>query len=171
MNQNICLFLIAVLMSCSHKTAHAPASDTRATPPPRPEASAPPSSEQISFHGADSVARNAAIPPNQPDFAIVPSTSTGASQNPPAKSDGLANRKVLSRPKMDDNTQKTGKVVVEVCVDSQGNVISADYTMRGSTTNDPELIHKAIEWARQCKFEPSPVEQQCGNMTFNFQLK
>ena len=82
----------------------------------------------------------------------------------------LGNRKV-SRPKMVDNTQKTGKVVVEVCVDSQGNVISADYTMRGSTTNDSELRSKAITWARQHRFAPSTSAKECGTITFNFQVK
>ncbi|MCC7505998.1 MAG: toll/interleukin-1 receptor domain-containing protein [Saprospiraceae bacterium] len=84
---------------------------------------------------------------------------------------GLSNRKMVSRPKMVDNTQKIGRVVVEVCVDGQGNVVSADYTFRGSTTTDSELRSKAISWARQYKFEPSSIEKQCGTLTFNFQLK
>lgn len=82
----------------------------------------------------------------------------------------LGNRKV-SRPKMVDNTQKTGKVVVEVCVDGQGNVVSADYTMRGSTTTDSELRSKAITWARQHKFAPSTSAKECGTITFNFLVK
>ena len=84
---------------------------------------------------------------------------------------GLSGRKVLSRPRITDSPQREGRVVVEVCVDSKGNVISANYTMRGSTTNDSELRSKAISWARQYKFEPSSIERQCGIITFNFQLK
>ncbi|MBK8556419.1 MAG: hypothetical protein IPL65_11915 [Lewinellaceae bacterium] len=84
---------------------------------------------------------------------------------------GLAGRKLVSRPRMADNSQKTGKIMVMVCVDSGGNVISADYTLSGSTTNDGELRNKAIQWAKQHKFGISNVEKECGTFAFNFQLQ
>ena len=40
---------------------------------------------------------------------------------------------------MSDNSQKTGKVSVQVCVDSNGDVSSADYTQKGSDTADGQL--------------------------------
>lgn len=82
----------------------------------------------------------------------------------------LGNRKV-TRPRMVDDTQKTGKVVISVCVDAAGNVTSAEYTMRGSTTNDGELRQKALTWAKQHKFERISAAQQCGDILFNFQVK
>ncbi len=84
---------------------------------------------------------------------------------------GLSGRKLVGRPKMVDNTQKTGKVVVQVCVDGSGNVISADYTLTGSTTNDSELRAKAISWAKQHKFAASNNAKECGTIAFNFQVK
>lgn len=85
--------------------------------------------------------------------------------------DELAARPVVARPKMTDQTQKTGKVVVKVCVDAAGKVVSADYTQRGSTTNDPELRAKAVAWAKEYQFAPTEQAKQCGEIVFNFSWK
>jgi TonB family protein len=84
---------------------------------------------------------------------------------------GLGGRKVTQRGRVNDTSQKSGKVVVEVCVDTEGNVVSADYTQRGSTTSDSELRSKAISAAKQFRFAPSQSSKECGTITFNFQLK
>jgi outer membrane biosynthesis protein TonB len=84
---------------------------------------------------------------------------------------GLSGRKLVSRPTMADNTQKTGVVMVEVCVDASGRVISANYTLRNSTTNDSELRSKAVQWAKQHRFAASSKEKECGTFAFNFKLK
>ena len=67
--------------------------------------------------------------------------------------------------------QKSGKVVIEVCVNSSGTVVSADYTQRGSTTSDSELKSKALQAAKGYRFASSSADQQCGTITFNFTLK
>ena len=84
---------------------------------------------------------------------------------------GLNGRAVRKRGAINDTSQKQGKVVIEVCVDSDGNVISAAYTERGSTTKDVELRDKALASARAYKFAASANAKQCGTITFNFQLK
>jgi outer membrane biosynthesis protein TonB len=89
----------------------------------------------------------------------------------PSIGGGLAGRKVLSRPQMIDNTQKTGTVILSVCVDSEGNVIEAEYTQRGSSTPDGELRNKAIRWAKQHRFVPSAREKECGTFEFSFRVQ
>ena len=89
----------------------------------------------------------------------------------PSIGGGLGGRAVRQRGPINDNSQKQGKVVIEVCVDSGGNVISADYTQRGSTTSDSELRNKALSAARAYKFAASGSAKECGTITFNFQLK
>jgi len=84
---------------------------------------------------------------------------------------GLAGRKVIDRPVMKDNTQKIGVIMLSVCVDGDGNVIKADYTLRGSTTNDGELRSKAIQWAKQHRFAPSAREKECGTFAFSFRVQ
>lgn len=72
---------------------------------------------------------------------------------------GLAGRAVISRRKIGASPQKQGKVVIEVCVDNSGHVVSAYYTPRGSTTSDSELQTMAISAAQTYKFAP-PLTQK-----------
>lgn len=85
--------------------------------------------------------------------------------------DGLGGRRVVGRPSMVDDTQKTGKVAIRVCVNSDGRVTSANYTQRGSTTTDSVLRSKAESWARGYRFAASDVAEQCGTITFDFRVK
>jgi outer membrane biosynthesis protein TonB len=93
-------------------------------------------------------------------------TGTGASVG-----GGLGGRKVVTRGRVNDDSQKKGRVVIEVCVDGDGRVVSADYTQRGSTTSDSELRNKALAAARGYRFAASGSDKECGTITFNFQLK
>ncbi len=84
---------------------------------------------------------------------------------------GLGDRGVIFEPAIDDQSQRTGRVVVRVCVNAEGEVISAEYTQRGSTTNDGHLRQKAIESARRFKFTQGDVDRQCGTITIDFRLE
>jgi outer membrane biosynthesis protein TonB len=84
---------------------------------------------------------------------------------------GLGNRGVLHEPKISDASQKTGRVVISVCVDKNGKVIKADYTQKGSTTTDSELKDIAKRAALQFKFTDSDIEEQCGTITVDFKIK
>lgn len=84
---------------------------------------------------------------------------------------GLSNRGVVSRPVLQANTQKAGKVVIKICVDANGRVVEADFTQRGSTTNDPTLINIALRNAKKWRFSSSQVSKQCGTITYVFKLK
>lgn len=91
--------------------------------------------------------------------------------NGPSIGGGLGGRKVVARGRINDNSQKEGRVVISVCVDANGNVMSADYKLAGSTTSDSELKNKALSAARGYKFAPSSAAQECGTITFNFKLQ
>jgi TonB family protein len=84
----------------------------------------------------------------------------------------LAGRNLLSTPKIDDNSQEQGKVVVDIVVDKTGKVIKATPGGRGSTTTSPLLYKKALEAALKTKFNAKPdlVGDQKGQMTFVFIL-
>ena len=89
----------------------------------------------------------------------------------PTTSRGLGGRTVIKRSYPKDNSQLTGTVVVAVCVDRDGNVITADFTQRGSTTNSGQLIQSAVNAAKQWKFSPGDVDKECGTITFNFKTQ
>ncbi len=85
---------------------------------------------------------------------------------------GLSNRGVLSSPRITDNSQEQGTVVIKVCVDRNGKVISAEYTQNGSTTNSANLRKKAIANAKRWKFSKSnAVDKQCGTIKYTFKLQ
>jgi len=85
----------------------------------------------------------------------------------------LAGRGWRQRPSLKDNSQETGKVVISIVVDKDGNVTSANGPARGSTNTSPQLYQKAKQAALQAKFTPSPdgVEEQRGTITFDFKLE
>ena len=81
---------------------------------------------------------------------------------------GFGSRGVRSAPRLQENSQKQGRVVLSVCVDASGNVVSADYKAVGSNSNDSDLIEAAKRNARQYRFAAGSAEKQCGTITYNF---
>ena len=86
-------------------------------------------------------------------------------------SGAISNRSVIKKPTIRDNTQKEGRVIVKICVDSSGKVISSTYTQIGSTTTDAHLIELAEKGALQFQFSESDVFRQCGRVIIDFTLK
>jgi TonB family protein len=99
-------------------------------------------------------------------------TGIGDGKGPGVKLN-LSGRKWLRAPKIDDKSQETGKVVVEIIVDKSGKVISAISGGVGSTTNSAYLYKLAKEAALSTAFNASPdgKETQKGTITFNFVLE
>lgn len=84
----------------------------------------------------------------------------------------LSGRSMLSSPKIEDESQEEGKVVVDIIVDKYGKVLRANPGARGSTTTSSLLYRKAKEAALKTKFNANPnaAEEQKGQMTFIFIL-
>jgi len=102
-----------------------------------------------------------------PDAKALEGLSTGKGK----AGEGLGDRGVVFSPTITDNTQKTGRVVVDICIDKSGKVISANYTQKGSTTTDAYLIDLAETNAKKYKFLKSDIEEQCGDIIIDFKLK
>lgn len=81
---------------------------------------------------------------------------------------GLGSRGVLSSPRIADNSQERGKIVIAVCVNSDGRVTTAEYTQRGSTSTSARLIELARRNAMNYRFNKSSSDTQCGNITYDF---
>ena len=84
---------------------------------------------------------------------------------------GLADRGVVFEPEINENSQKTGRVVVRICVNSSGKVTEASYTQKGSTSTDLALIEVAEKAALEYVFSSSNLDKQCGNISIDFKLK
>lgn len=83
----------------------------------------------------------------------------------------LGNRNVLSAPRITDNSSLEGTVVIAVCVDANGSVVSADYTQKGSTTSNSTLVNLAVNNAKKWKFSAGEVDKQCGTVTYRFKVQ
>lgn len=85
----------------------------------------------------------------------------------------LEGRDGISLPKPELNYQKQGKVVVEITVDRQGNVVNANSGVKGSTTLDTYLLNAAKKAALKSKFtsKPDAPFHQKGNITYHFKLQ
>lgn len=106
-------------------------------------------------------------PNGDPNSTILEGISKGSGR----VGGGLGSRGVLHEPQINDRSQKTGRVVISVCVDKNGKVIKAEYTQKGSTTTDSELKEIARKAAQQFKFTASEIEEQCGTITVDFKVR
>ncbi len=77
------------------------------------------------------------------------------------------------KPSLEDQSQETGRVVIEVIVDKEGIVTAVNGPVRGSTTSAAILVNKAKQAARQARFSKSSsgVEEQRGTITFVFKFE
>lgn len=81
----------------------------------------------------------------------------------------LKGRAVVKPPKLPSDTKEEGKVVVEITVDSEGNVIEANPNGRGTTTSSAILKAKAKQAAFATKFNvDGKFEEQKGTITIVF---
>jgi len=64
-----------------------------------------------------------------------------------------------------------GKVVINIKVNSLGNVVAADYNERSSGTANGCLVDNAITYALKAKFNSSSRDDQRGTITYLFQQK
>lgn len=75
---------------------------------------------------------------------------------------GLRGLRMLSTPSFTDDFNQNARIVLAVHVDENGNVTSAEYDMRGSTTSDGSLIAIAIRKVKQVKFQGNGQEHVGG---------
>ena len=88
---------------------------------------------------------------------------------------GLGSRGVKTPNVPKDNTNETGKVAVNICVDRNGKVIpsSVSFRSKGSNTSSRNLIDKSVASAKRWSFEVdkgAPIKQ-CGWITFDYSVK
>ena len=111
---------------------------------------------------------NQGDPGGNPDSDILTGISTGSGR----VGGGLSNRGATSSPRASSPcNNKSGTIVVKICVDADGRVTSADYTQSQSTTTDKCLRDVAIRNARKWKFSQGNVDKQCGTIAYNFKVQ
>jgi len=112
---------------------------------------------------------NQGDPNGDPNSDILEGKSTGSGK----VGGGLGSRGVSSAPKVIDNSQETGRVVVDVCVDRTGKVVSVDIRQTKTTTTSSRLKSLAKSNAKKYRFskDSGAPQSQCGTITYDFKVK
>lgn len=88
-----------------------------------------------------------------------------------ALSPSSLNSRVIERVVMDTVLEKEGLVVLSICLDSLGTVAVVQYTLKGSTILDQELIQLCKDNIMLWKFSPAELQMECGTVTYHFRAK
>jgi outer membrane biosynthesis protein TonB len=86
---------------------------------------------------------------------------------------GLQGRSLARVFKYQDDFNENATVAIDVRIDKNGNVLSANYQLRGSTTSESFYKQKAEEIVRKSKFNAAPngPDEQTGTVLVNFRVK
>ena len=84
-------------------------------------------------------------------------------------SKGLQGRKIVGTPSFTDDFNENAHIAVDVHVDAAGNVTSADFELRGSSTSESAMVAIALRKAKQVKFN-SGGDESVGTLVFIFKV-
>lgn len=167
----------------TEKTPKKPKAELPPTPP------APPQKPKAVFTGGTSTSANSGNSANGSNNAtgegntgkpgdrgvIGGSPNGGAYTGTPGAGRGasdfrLNGRNLINRPSATWDGNETGYVAINIKVDRAGNVVSATYTLKNSTINNPQAIRIAREAALRIKYNASTdaPEEQFGAIRFYF---
>ncbi len=85
---------------------------------------------------------------------------------------GLGQRSFVSKPVVSDNGRHSGKIVVDIHVDKNGNIISATAGARGTTISDARLLQRCEDAVRNSRVSAlaTAPETQIGQVVFVFKV-
>ncbi len=81
--------------------------------------------------------------------------------------EGLGSRRILNEPNILILSDDSGKVAINICVNRNGKVVSAEYDPAKSTITKESLISLASRKAKEFWFEKSRTKEACGYIVFD----
>ncbi len=79
---------------------------------------------------------------------------------------GLGGRAILDQPNILILSDKSGEVSVDVCVNANGKVTSAEYNKNDSSISTQSLVSLAVRKSKEFWFKKSDKEETCGRIVF-----
>lgn len=141
------------------------------TPPQKPMASRPATYQYDETLVSRSANKEQYLADNtpKPTEASIPQVKGGNLKAAVRSLHGeVAERSVIQSEEAYAKSSKRGVVAIKVCVDASGQVTSAKFTQRGSTTFDSYLKKIALKAAKNIKFAASDQTEQCGIVNYKF---
>jgi hypothetical protein len=80
----------------------------------------------------------------------------------------LSTRSIIQNDAPTHSTRNRGIVAIKICVDRNGDVKTAKFTQRGSTTFNSSLKAAALKAAKKIKFIKLDLAEQCGIVKYEF---
>lgn len=106
------------------------------------------------------------IPPSLPAAPELPEANTVAASY---ELEGEVNvRRLKSKPELNKVAGQLGKVAIKFCIDGSGQIQSAKFTQRGSTTFEKSMIQAALRSLHSIRFSSSDQPSECGIMIYDF---
>ncbi len=84
---------------------------------------------------------------------------------------GLGQRTVLQHPDILMVNNESGRVVLDICVDKSGKVVTTAFNGEESTLIKSALTSLSMRKAREFSFAPSSVERECGRIIFRIEVE
>ena len=81
--------------------------------------------------------------------------------------EGLGKRQILNQPNILILSDEDGKVVLNVCVNRNGKVISAEFEPSKSSITKESLVSLATRKVKEFWWEKSRKKEQCGYVVFD----
>ncbi len=93
----------------------------------------------------------------------------GTGKGMPVTLRGLSGRRIVNNPSFTDEFNENAKVAIDIRIDGNGRVVSAEYQPRGSTTANSDYKAIAIRNAMKLKYNATGQESM-GTIQFNFKV-
>ena len=79
---------------------------------------------------------------------------------------GLGKRKILEKPSILILSEKDGEVAIEICINENGRVETAEFIASKSTIDNKGLVSLAVRKSKDFWFEKSDFRKQCGYIIY-----
>ncbi len=87
--------------------------------------------------------------------------------------DGVLMRDVVKKADFSNLIKNAGRMVINVCINPNGDVTFAEYNYEDSTIDDAELIELAVDVIKRYRFakDAYAAKRECGKLSYVFDIK
>lgn len=87
--------------------------------------------------------------------------------------DGVISRRIISRSDISQVAFESGIIVVDVCINRQGRILTAANNSDSTTMTNMDIIREALDLVVDYRFESdySAAKRECGSLTFIFDVE
>ena len=86
--------------------------------------------------------------------------------------DGVITRQVIYRANISEAAYESGQIVVDICINRQGKILTAANNTDNTTIDDMRMVRDVLELVTRYRFETdySAALRECGRITFIFDV-